>query len=263
MLASVQIDLQVHDTMFVVAHLHYVLIGGAVFPLFAAFYYWFPKWTGRMLDEKLGLLNFALLFIGFNLTFWPLHHLGLHGMTRRIYTYLSETGWGPMNMVATIGAFTMGVAVLVFMLNVIVSRRRGAIAGANPWRASSLEWATTSPPPTYNFLYLPTVQTRDPLWTDPPDMPVIVGLETTKRQVLITTTLDAEPDHRFDLASDSSVPLLLAICTAFFWLGGGIFNPWYAVYGAIGIAIVLYIWFWSARWTKKRPQRRHRRLIAT
>ena len=117
----------------------------------------------------------------------------------------------------------------------------------------------------YNFLDIPTVQSREPLWTDPPDTPVISGLDVTKRQVLITTTLDAVPDHRFDLASESIIPFLLAVATAFFWLAGGIFNPWYAVWGSIAIALLLIVWFWSARFSKKLPQRRHRaaRLIVT
>src|SRR4051812_7850775 len=114
MLASVPLDLQVHDTYFVVAHFHYVLIGGAIFPLFGAFYYWFPKMSGRMLDEHLGKWNFWTFFVGFNLAFFPMHQLGLHGMTRRIYTYVSETGWGPLNMLSTIGAGILGLAVLMF-----------------------------------------------------------------------------------------------------------------------------------------------------
>src|SRR5688572_14451550 len=154
-LASVTIDLQAHDTFFVVAHLHYVLIGGAVFPLLGAFHYWFPKWTGRMLSERLGRWNVLLLTAGFHLTFWPLHHLGLHGMPRRVYTYGAETGWGPMNHLATAGAGLLFVSVLLFLWNVMRSRRRGALAGPNPWGGETLEWATASPPPRYNFQHPP------------------------------------------------------------------------------------------------------------
>jgi cytochrome c oxidase subunit I+III len=156
----------------------------------------------------------------------------------------------------------LGIGVLLLLINVARSRKRGLIAGPNPWYGSSLEWATSSPPPNYNFAHLPVVQSRGPLWQDPPDTPVVTGLEITKRQVLITTALDAFPDHRFTLASDSIVPLLLAIFTAVFWLGGGIFNPWYAVYGAIGIGLVLYVWFWSSRWSKDKPQKKHAHHIA-
>src|SRR3982750_2195487 len=128
MLASVAIDLQAHDTYFVVAHFHYVLIGGAVFPLFGAFYYWFPKMTGRLMNETLGKWNFWLFFIGFNLTFFPMHNLGLHGMTRRIYTYLPETGWGPLNLLASVGTFVLAISVALFAINVLVSVKRGKVA---------------------------------------------------------------------------------------------------------------------------------------
>ena len=129
MLASVPLDLQLHDTFFVVAHFHYVLIGGAVFPLFGAIYYWFPKMTGRMLNETAGIVNFVLLFVGFNLVFFPMHILGLDGMPRRVYTYVAETGWGDLNMLATIGAFTMGIGALIFVINVLYSLRCGPVAG--------------------------------------------------------------------------------------------------------------------------------------
>ncbi|MDT7604000.1 MAG: cytochrome c oxidase subunit, partial [Acidobacteriota bacterium] len=131
-LASVPLDLQVHDTYFVVAHFHYVLIGGAVFPLFGAFYYWFPKWTGRLLSERLGKVNFWLLFVGFNLVFFPMHQLGLRGMPRRVYTYLPQMGWGNLNLLATVGAGVMALGVLAFLANVWASRRAGALAGDNP-----------------------------------------------------------------------------------------------------------------------------------
>src|SRR3954453_22450209 len=151
MLASVSLDLQTHDRFFVVAHFHYVLIGGAVFPLFGAFYFWFPKWTGRLLNETLGAWNFWLFFIGFNLTFFPMHILGLHGMTRRIYTYVAETGWGNLNLLSTVGAGIIALSVVLFAANVIIALRQGALADANPWLAPTLEWAMASPPPAYNF----------------------------------------------------------------------------------------------------------------
>jgi cytochrome c oxidase subunit I+III len=243
MLASVSLDLQVHDTFFVVAHFHYVLIGGAVFPLFGAIYYWFPKWTGRLLSEAFGRWHFGLFFVGFNLTFFPMHILGLHGMTRRIYTYVTESGWGNLNLLATIGAFLMGLGVLVFMINVIRSRSSGVVAGDNPWGASTLEWNSTSPPQCYNFLHIPTVRGRDPLWENPEETPVITGLNTFTREVLTTTLLDAAPEHRFELGIDSIWPLALALV-----VGGCftalVFHPVALPIGA-GLAwIVLSFWFW-------------------
>jgi cytochrome c oxidase subunit I+III len=243
MFAAVSIDQQLTDTFFVVAHFHYVLIGGAVFPLFAAFYYWFPKWTGRMLSEKMGIWNFILLFVGFNLTFFPMHILGMAGMTRRIYTYIPQTGWGSMNFVATVGAFIIGLSVLLFVINVIVSRKSGEIAGPNPWGAPTLEWSTTSPPPSYNFLYVPTVAGRAGLWDDTKDTPVVVGLSHKTREVLTTTILDARPDHRYELAIDSIWPLFLAIVAGGSFIVA-IFTPWGIPVGAALSFIVLILWFW-------------------
>src|SRR6185436_16174554 len=156
MLASVPLDLQLHDTYFVVAHFHYVLIGGAVFPLLGAVLYWLPKVCGRMPSERLGRWSFAVLFVGFNLTFFPMHLLGLGGMPRRVYTYLPTSGWTSGNLTASIGAGVLTLGLLLFVTNVTWALTRGAPAGDNPWGADTLEWATSSPPPAYNFAYLPT-----------------------------------------------------------------------------------------------------------
>jgi cytochrome c oxidase subunit 1 len=242
MLASVSLDLQVHDTFFVVAHFHYVLIGGAVFPLFGAIYYWFPKWTGRMLSERLGKWNFWLFFSGFNLTFFPMHILGFKGMPRRIYTYAYDAGWGGLNMLATIGAAIMGISVLVFVYNVLVSRRSGRLAGPNPWNASTLEWATASPPPDFNFIYVPTVESRDPLWDQTTLLPV-VGLGREKRMGLLTSIIEAAPEHRYEFPEDSIWPLFLALV-----VGGGItaaiFTPWAIPICALAAFVVFCFWFW-------------------
>jgi cytochrome c oxidase subunit 1 len=248
-LASVPLDLQVHDTYFVVAHFHYVLIGGAVFPLFGAFYYWFPKWTGRMLGEGLGKINFWLLFVGFNLVFFPMHQLGLKGMPRRVYTYLPETGWANLNLLATVGAGVMALGVVTFLANVWASRRAGAPAGDNPWGADTLEWATTSPAPDYNFANLPVVEGRNALWDQTPGAPVVVGLSTQCREVLCTNIMDAEPDHRYELPGPSVFPVLVALAVGVaFTLG--IFTPWAFPASAVLSAAALYGWFWSDRNSK-------------
>jgi cytochrome c oxidase subunit I len=163
-LAVVPVDFQVTDTYYVVAHIHYVLFGGSVFAIFAGLYYWFPKVTGRLLSETVGKLQFWTMFIGFNLTFFPMHILGLLGMPRRIYTYGSGLGWDTWNLLETIGAFIIAVSVLIFVWNFITSLRNGEKAGNDPWDGHTLEWTTASPPPAYNFAVIPTAASRRPFW---------------------------------------------------------------------------------------------------
>ena len=162
--AVVPVDLHHNDSYFVVAHFHYVLFGGAIFGLFSGLYFWWPKMSGRLLDEKLGKLHFWLFFVGFNLTFGVMHFLGVDGMPRRVYTYSAGQGWGGWNMVATIGAFLMAAGLAVFFYNAFRSLRHGEIAGDDPWDGATLEWSIPSPPPVYNFAVEPTVRSRDPLW---------------------------------------------------------------------------------------------------
>jgi len=244
MLASVAFDKQAHDTFFVVAHLHYVLLGGGVMPLLGAFYFWFPKFTGRVLSERLGKWHFWLFVIGVNVTFFPMHILGLQGMPRRVYTYLAPTGWGPLNLVATIGAVTIATSVLLFLVNAVMAMRRAPDAGPNPWGASGLEWAVASPPPNYNFLHAPVVESRHPLWDTTVDLPVLTGFRSDRREVLVTTTFDARPDSRHEAPKGSIWPLYLALCMGVLFIGS-IFSPWF-VPGGIALSLLgLAGWGWT------------------
>ena len=163
MLAIFPVDWQLHDTYFVVAHIHYVLFGGSVFGIFAGLYYWFPKMSGRLLSEGLGKLSFWMMFVGFNLTFLIQHSAGLSGMPRRVYDYPGYAGWEAYNLISTIGSFLLGIGVLVTVVNVLVSVKRGRRAGNDPWRGNTLEWFTPSPPPENNFDVLPRVRSVEPM----------------------------------------------------------------------------------------------------
>lgn len=216
--ASAAFDWQLTDTYFVVAHLHYVLVGINVFPVIAGMYYWFPKMTGRLLDERLGKWNFWMMFVGINVLFFPMHWLGLQGMPRRIYTYDAGLGWGWSNLVATIGAYIFALGVLVFFVNVWRSLRRGQPAGDNPWDAGTLEWSMSSPPPPYNFATLPIIASRHPLWEDRlPDEGT--GHSILRRGPILdqgretfgTSPLDGEPAVVMEMPEDSAWPFLLAL----------------------------------------------------
>ncbi len=251
MVASVPFDWQVHDSYFVVAHFHDVLIGGALFPLFAACYHWFPKVTGRLLDERLGKWHFWLAFIGYNMTFFTMHFTGFAGMPRRVYTYLPGLGWDWLNLISTIGAFILGLGILIFLMNLIKSYNEGEPAGPDPWDGNTLEWAIPSPPPQYNFRAIPVVRSRNPLWDQPGlDPERVEGVDLVqlqpdegRREQLATTILDAQPDHRMILPQSSIWPFLLALAVAFVFIGFMI-DVILVPIGALFVYIAILGWTW-------------------
>ena len=250
MFSAVPFDQATTDSYFVVAHFHYVLAGGAMFPMFAGLYYWGPKMLGHLLDERLGKISFWLMFVGFNLTFFPMHIAGLLGQPRRTYTYASGLGWDLHNLLSTIGVFVLGAGILVTFWNWFRSRAHGEPAGENPWSGDTLEWTTTSPPPEYNFTTIPTVRSREPAW----DQPELIGGAqppedggrplTDGHTTLATTLADADPQAIVHMPHASPWPLFLtlALMLAFY---GVLLSSWMvAAVGAVASAGTLMGWLW-------------------
>jgi cytochrome c oxidase subunit I len=258
MTASVPVDWQLTDTYFVVAHLHYVLIGINVFPVVGAAYFWFPKMTGRMLDEKLGRWNFWTMFGGFNLAFLPMHVTGLLGMPRRVYTYNDYAGWGAINMVTSIGSFVFALGVLLFFINVVRSLKKGAVAGRNPWDGPTLEWATPSPPPPYNFAVIPTIASRHPLWEDRLEEHGVVSsldrgmLLAEGKETIGTTALDAEPELIMEMPADSFAPVSLALGLAVLFTGLLLKNWTCSGVGGLMVFVAVVMWMWPTRDLRER-----------
>jgi len=258
MTASVPVDWQLTDTYFVVAHLHYVLIGINLLPVMGATYFWYPKMTGRLLDEKLGRWNFWLVFIGFNLAFLPMHLTGLFGMPRRIYTYDANMGWTTLNLITTVGSFVLAIGVLLFFWNCWVSLRKGAFASANPWDAPTLEWSVSSPPPPYNFAVIPTVASRHRLWESRLEeenarSSLDRGLLLDQgKETIATTALDAEPDLILEMPEDTAAPLMLAIALTVVF-AGLVLRTWPVVWlGTAGTLLALLAWLWPRRSLRER-----------
>ena len=254
MVGAVPYDYQVHDTYFVVAHFHYVLIGGVVFPFFAAAYYWLPKITGRLLSERLGKWNFWLMFIAFHLTFFPMHIAGLLGMPRRIYTYDAGLGWEPYNLLSSIGAWGFGIGATLLLVNLVWSLKRGRPAGANPWNADTLEWWEPSPPPNAQFMYIPVVRSRHPLWEQESVAPAtkeeaepleaLRAAPRTWRGALIVSALDGKPLAIAWMPGNTLWPVIMSVGFLATFVGLLVDNFWITGGGLAVIAVSLLGWFW-------------------
>lgn len=244
--AIVPFDWQLNDTYFVVAHLHYVLVGANLLPVFAGLYYWYPKMTGRMLDEALGKLSFWVIFVGLNMAFFPMHILALMGMPRRQFTYPAGLGWEGWNLEVTVGAFVLGLGILLSIINFIRSVRAGAVAGNNPWGADSLEWATSSPPPVYGPIHIPTVRSRNPLWDlhDEEEDPLNERVLDQGRLTLASTALDAVPESIARMPEDSIWPLVLALTVTGFFTALLFTHLWIAVGFAFASLAAQAFWLW-------------------
>jgi cytochrome c oxidase subunit I+III len=252
MVAMVPFDWQVHDTHFVVAHLHYVLFGGMVFPMFAAFYYWLPLFSGRMTSSSLSHLVFWMIFLGFNLTFLPMHLTGLLGMPRRVYTYASGLGWDMLNLISTVGGFLTAIGIGMFVLDVALHYFFGRRAPANMWDAETLEWSLEAPVPPYNFVSLPKIETRDPLWSDK-TLPERIQrgefflnrLDVDQRETLVTGTVHAEPEYVAVLPGNTWTPLVAAVLLSFVFIGILSKLYWLAIGGAVLALGAFIVWAWQ------------------
>jgi cytochrome c oxidase subunit I+III len=253
MVGAAPFDWQAHDTYFLVAHFHYVLIGGVVFPLFAGLYYWLPKMTGRLMSERIGRWHFWLMFVFFNVAFFPMHLSGLLGMPRRVYTYPAGIGLDLPNLISTIGAVGFALSVLLGMVNLVWSLRRGARAGDNPWEADSLEWSETSPPPNAQFVRIPAVRSRHPMWDRdgliPSDPRVARQLEQLHarparwRGALVVSVLEARPRAIVHVPGSTLAPFTMAVAFVFVFAGLLVEKHWLLWVGGVLAAGALVAWF--------------------
>ncbi|SET12895.1 cytochrome c oxidase subunit I [Nonomuraea wenchangensis] len=250
MFAVVPFDQQVTDSYFVVAHFHYVLFGGAVFPIIGGLFHWWPKLTGTMTSERAGRWAFWLTFAGFNLTFLPMHVSGLLGMPRRVYTFPSGIGWEPWAMAATIGAYLLTAGLLVVLGTLWYAHRRGPVAPADPWGGETLEWAAASPPKPYNFAVIPTVHSLHPMWDERSRASLAEGATSEARVladghlVLRTSELDGEPEGPLEMPEHSWLPLAGA-GSLFLAVAALLFDrPGFAVAFGVATALVLIRWLW-------------------
>jgi cytochrome c oxidase subunit I len=247
--ALIPFDWQLTDTYFVVAHLHYVMVGANLLPVMAGLYYWLPKISGRLMDERAGRVSFALVFLGFMVAFFPMHFTGLSGMPRRIYTFPAWTGWSSLNLTISVGAFILALGLLVSLVNFIVCIRRGKLAGSNPWQAESLEWSTASPPPAYALERLPTVTGRHPLWDahdEFEDHSAAHRLDWD-RLTLATSAWSARPLAISQMPEDTLAPLALALVLLLLFIAL-LAGAWVAGGVLAGLALLtIAVWNWPEK----------------
>lgn len=253
MVALAPVDWQVHDTYFIVAHLHYTLIGGMLFAVGAGLIYYLPKLSGKMLSERLGKWAFWFSFIGFNVTFFPMHLSGMMGMPRRVASYPTELGVGTFNLVSTIGAFILATGILIFLVNVIRTMTLKEYAPRNPWNAGTLEWASPIPNEHWSVRSIPTIDSRYPLWDDP-ELPgkmergecYLADAREGRRETLVTSVLDARPEQCMRVSGPGYPPLVAAVFTgAAFILATFSVYSWAAVAGVLAVVAILY-WLWTS-----------------
>jgi cytochrome c oxidase subunit I len=244
--ALIPLDWQVTDTYFVVGHLHYVLVGANVFPVFAALYHWFPKMTGKLLDERLGKLSFWIMFIGFNAIFFPMHIAGLLGMPRRVYTYAADSGWESFNVISTLGGFVMAVGVAISLYNFWRALRRGPAAGKDPFNADTLEWSTESPPAPYGTVELPTVTTAHPRWDDHDEEADPDGARILDhgRFTFSTTAKDAVVVGLARMPSETLRPLLTALAITAVFVALVAHSLFAAMLATLACVVSAGIWLW-------------------
>jgi cytochrome c oxidase subunit I+III len=260
MVALATFDFQAHDTFFVVAHLHFVLIGGSIFPIIAGVYYFYPIVTGRLLSERLGKIAFWVSFIGFNLAFLPMHLSGLRGMPRRVFTYPEGLGLDTLNLVSTIGAYILGLGIAVIVFDVVRPKRKQPYAPRNPWNAGTLEWVQEMPGEPWGIRSIPEIDSRYPVW----DQPNLIrdidegrfylpDAEEGLRETIVTSVIDAEPQQCQRLPGPSFVPLVAALTIGGFFIFGT-FGLWMLALGSLGVGTgVVVLWLWTG--TAKQPEK--------
>jgi len=252
MVAVVPFDWQAHDTAFITAHLHYVLFGGFVFPIFAGLYYWLPHVTGRQRFFCLGEFAFALVFTGFHVTFFAMHWVGLLGQRRRIPTYAPEDGWTAINLISSVGSFVMAIGIGMILIDIILHALTARRGRRNPWNAGTLEWAMTTPPPAYNFASLPQVTSRDPLVQDPSlDVRLARGEgylgqpRNGWRETLTVDIASGKPDMQIIYPENTRLPIHMAAVTGVFFLSMLLKCYWTIPVAVIGVICLVWRWVWG------------------